>query len=439
MSTQTLRHGDISSLMIHTSKGSFDLSPIVLSFEITESIFSPFIKGNFVISDTESVRVIKNTGLREDLSCKISFSFAGLEDDGQSSQSSIVLNQEDYYIYRIDVGEPRGTGTQDTTIYFAHKATFKNESTNISRCYQKKKISEIVTDIGKMLELEWNQFENTLNTFSFVLPYRTAIGQIMFLIPYAKREENNNDVNFVFYQDLSGKHNFVSVGKLLTQQPSFGDGPEGGYIYSLNPGQSFASARRCAITHATKSLNSFKNAINGMHTSAVATLDPSSKTWAATGYFLPDTWDKQSHMSNSPMVSNNSEFYQIINGAVSQRHYGKSRHSHCCKEQKNGNNKIGGEADWLLPRISQMEQMNQTAIEFYATGNSDTNKVSAGKIIYFGRTILNNSVNSSNGPDITFSGKYLITTITHVIRKVKSGKTEYGCNFKCIKDSLGDE
>lgn len=439
MSIQTLRHGNISSLMIHTSKGSFDVSPIVIDFEVTESIFSPFIKGKFTISDTESIRVIKNTGLREDLSCKISFSFSGLEDDGEGSQKPIVLDQEDYYIYRIDVGTPRGTGTQDTDIYFAHKISFKNESNNVSRSYKKKKIMDMVSDIGKLIDIEWNQFENTLNTFSFVLPYRTPIAQIMFMMPYAVREENKNDVNFVFYQDLNGKHNFVSVGKLFSQQPSFGNDPNGGYFYSLNPGLTFASARRCAITHTTKPLNSYQNAINGMHTSAVATLDPASKTWAATGYFLPDDWQKQTHMSNSPLVDKNSEFYQIVNGAVSQRYYYKSRHSHCCKEQKNGNNKIGGESDWLLPRISQIEQMNQTAIEFYVTGNSDTEKIGAGKVIFFGRTILNNSVNSSQGPDITFSGKYLVTTVTHVIRKVKSGKTEYGCNFKCIKDSLGDE
>lgn len=439
MSTQTLRHGEISSLMIHTSKGSFNITSVVSSFEVTESIFSPFIKGNFVISDTESVRVIKNTGLREDLSCKLSFSFSGLEDDGESSQKPIVLDQENYYIYRIDVGEPRGTGTQDTVVYFAHKVLFKNESSTVSRSYQKKKVSEMVSDFATLLELEWNVLEGTFNTFSFVLPYRTPIAQIMFLMPYAAREENKNDVNYVFYQDLDGKHNFVSVGKLFSQEPSFGSGPENGYIYSLNPGLSFYSARRCVITHSTKELNSFQNAINGMHTSAVATLDPASKTWAATGYYLPDDWEKQTHISNSPLVSNNSEFYQIVNGAVSQRYYTKSRHSHCCKEQKNGNNKIGGESDWLLPRISQIEQMNQTAIEFYVTGNSDISKVGAGKIIYFGRVILNNSSNSSQGPDITFSGKYLVTTITHVIRKVKSGKTEYGCNFKCIKDSLGDE
>jgi len=439
MSNYTLRHGDIGPLMIHTPKGSFDVSVFVIQFQVTESIFSPYITGSVVLSDTESTRIIKNIGLREDLSCKISFSFAGLEDDGKTSQRQIRLNQEDYYINKIDIGEPMGTGTQQTTIHFAHKVFIKNEGTNISKSYQKKKISDMVKDMAKNLDIEWNTVEETMNTFSLVLPYRTSLAQIMFLVPYAVRQENSNDVNYVMYQDLSGKHNFVSVGKLITQQSSFGNDPNTGYFYSLNPGSTFSSSRRCALTQATKPLNSYQNAINGMHSTCVATLDPSSKMWTATGYFLPDNWNKQSHISSSPLVEKNSEFYQFVNGAVSQRYYHKSRHSHCCKEQKNGNNKIGGPNDWLLPRISQLEQMNQIGVEFFTTGNSDTSKVSAGKVIYFGRPLLNDSVNSSDGVDITFSGKYLITTITHQIRKVKSGQTEYGCNIKCIKDALGEE
>ena len=52
---------------------------------------------------------------------------------------------------------------------------------------------------------------------------------------------------------------------------------------------------------------------------------------------------------------------------------------------------------------------------------------------------MNNAFNSSDGPDITFSGKYLISKVTHSIKRAKSGKIEYGCNIIGIKDSLGEE
>lgn len=439
MSTYTMLHGDLSPLKIYTPQGEYDVSPLVVSFEITESIFSPFISGNVVVSDTESLRVIKNIGLKDDLSCMIGFSFSGLEDDGKTSQKAITLNPQDYWIYKIEVMTPRGVGTQETVIYFAHKVLFSNQTTNISRSYQKKKVTEMVRDIAKTVEVEWNQIENTANSHSFVFPYRTAFGHIMYLSSVAVREENSNDANFVFYQDLTGKHNFVSLGKLFSQQSTFGSSPNDGYLYTLNPAYSFASARRAVATHITKTLNAYQNALNGMHSSAVFTLDPNSKTWAATGFFLPEKWNKQSHISNTPMVPSESQFYNTVNGVVAQRYYEKSRHSHCCKEQKNGNDKVGGENDRLMPRISQMEQLDQTGIEFYVTGNSDISKVGAGKIIFFGRPILNDSVNSSDGMDVTFSGKYLVMTVTHFIRKVKSGKIEYGCSFKCCKDALGEE
>jgi hypothetical protein len=439
MSEFSLKHGNIEDLNVHTPLGTFNISDLVDEFRVSESIFSPFITGSFTFSDTESVRIMKNTGLREDLSCKVSFAFSGLEDDGKTSQKPITISESDYYIFQIDVGEPKGTGTQRTTVHFAHKSFLKNQASNISRSYQKKKIHEMISDLAKSIELEWNQFENTVNTFNFVLTYRTVLEQIMFLVPYSVREENDSDVNFVFYQDLDGKHNFVSIGKLMTQPPTFGNDPNSGYFYSLNPGSSFYSSRRCAITHATKTLNSYESGLKGMHSSVVSTVDSFTKTWAATGYFMQEKWDKQSHLSSTPVVNQNSELYEFVNGSMIIRNYVKSRHSHCCKEQKNGNDKVGGEKDWLLPRISQIEQLNQIAIEFFVTGNSDTSKIGAGKVIFFGRPILNESVNSSQGADLAFSGKYLVTSVTHILRKAKSGKVEYGTNFVCIKDSLGEE
>ena len=439
MSDYTLRLGEMSKMMLHTSVGSFDITSLMLSFEINESIFSPFINGVVRVEDTESVRLVKVAKLQSDLSCRIEFSFSGLDDDGESPQQAITLKDKDYYVYKIVVGSPMGIGNQNIDIFFTHKSFLIDENSNVSKSYKKKKISEMVSDLGKKIDLKWNTVESTKNTFCFVLPYRTTVEQIMFLTPYARRQENDNDVNYVFYQDLTGKHSFVSIGKLLSQESTFGEDVKSGYTYGINQGRNFKSARRSVISHATKSLNEYKNATNGMHSSAVMTLDPVSKIWAATTMFLPDLFKKQSHLADSPIVEDSSEFYDFVNGGFSQRYYEKSRHSHCCKEQKNGNNKIGGADDWLLPRISSMEQLNQTGIQFFVTGNSDTSKVSAGKVIFFGRPLLNSSVNSSEGDDVTFAGKYLITTITHIINKVKSGKIEYGCSIKAIKDSYGEE
>jgi hypothetical protein len=440
MSDKTALLGNLSSVLIITPQGTTDISTVVTNIEVMESIFSPFVMGKITINDTESIRAIKKAKLKSDLSCKVDFSFSGLEDDGKSTQKEIKISGQDYYIYKVVQSTTMGYSTQTHEIYFAHRLFFKNEASNISRSFKKKKVSEVVSTLANRLGCKFNLFEQSDKKFNFVLPYRTIVAQINFLAPYARREEKPSDVNFLFYQDLSGKHNFVSVGKLMEQEPTFGNDASSGYVYGINRGEDFASARKAAIHHNIKDQSFYENAVNGMQSSAVMTLDPSEKLWAVTTYFLPDKWKKQSHISDKPIVPENSEMYDFVNGAFTQRFYMKARHSHCCKEQKNGNSKIGGPDDWLLSRVSQMEQLNQAYVEFTATGNSDIQKIGIGKIIYFGRVLLNESVNTSTeDKDIMGSGKYLIMTAVHSISRARSGKMEYTTSFKCCKDSLGEE
>jgi hypothetical protein len=440
MSDKTLLIGNLSNVLIISPEGTTDISSVVTNIEVTESIFSPFISGRILVNDTESIRVVKKAKLKSDLSCKIDFSFSGLEDDGSSTQKEIKISSQDYLIYKVEQSVTMGYSSQTTAIYFAHRLFFKNEGSNISKSFKKKKVSEVVSLLANKLGCKFDQFEQTDKKFNFVLPYRTIVGQINFLCPYARREEKPSDINFLFYQDLAGKHNFVSVGKLMEQESTFGKDVSSGYVYGINRGEDFASARRAAIHHNVSNQCSYENAINGMASSAVMTLDPSEKTWGVTTYFLPDQWKKQTHLSDQSIVPENSEMYEYVNGAFSQRFYMKSRHSHCCKEQKNGNSKIGGSDDWLLPRISQMEQLNQSYVEFTATGNSDIKKIGAGKVIYFGRVLLNESSNTSKADkDKMGSGKYLVMTVVHTIARARSGKMEYTTAFRCCKDSFGEE
>lgn len=435
MSQVTLQLGKLSSVKIVTKKDSYDITPLIVSIEVTESLFKPFISGKLVVNEPASVNLFKGKRVPTDFTSKVDFSFAGAEDDGKTPQKEIKISSDEYYIYKIMPGPQYGYN-QICEVYFAHKSLFKNENSNLSRSFKKKKISEIVDEIGtSKLELKWKEVEETDKKFVFVLPYRTAVSQIMFLTPYARSNDNPNNVNYVFYQSLDGKHNFVSIGKLMQQDSPFGSDKNNGFYVGLNRGEDFKTARRSILSFTTRESNQFQNAMNGMHSSAVMTLDTMSKVWSASTFFLPKMWSKQTHISKQPAVEESSEFYDIVNGAFTQRFYAKSRHSHCCKEHKNGNNKIGGEDDWLTKRISSMEQLNQFSINFYVTGFSDYDKLSAGKTIMVSRPQLDDK----QGGDVLTTGKFLVTTITHVINKTSAGVYQYGCDITALKDSIGDE
>ena len=84
--------------------------------------------------------------------------------------------------------------------------------------------------------------------------------------------------------------------------------------------------------------------------------------------------------------------------------------------------------------------MNQSVVEFCTTGNSDTDKIAAGKVIFFGRKLLNESVNTSVADkDYAGSGKYLILTVVHNVAKTSIGKIEYTTSIRCSKDAIGEE
>lgn len=434
MSQKTLKLGKLSNIRVTTRSASYDITSLVVQIEVTESIFKSFISGKLMVNEPASVSIFKGKKIPTDFSSKIDFSFAGLEDDGNSPQKEIKIKGDDYIIYKILPSSQYGY-TQQAEVYFAHKSLFKNEGSVMSRSFKKKKISEIVKEIGSSkLQLQWNDVEETDKKFNFVLPYRTPVSQMLFLTPYGRSNENPNNVNYVFYQNIEGKHNFVSIGKLMSQQSSFGTKNDGFYV-GLNRGEDFYSARRSILSFSTRESNQFQNALNGMHSSSVMTLDCLSKIWSGSTFFLPKIWEKQSHISNKPIVDSGSEFYDIVNGAFTQRFYAKSRHSHCCKEHKNGNNKIGGEDDWLTKRISSMEQLNQLSINFFVTGNSDFNKLSAGKTIMISRP----QFDDKEGSDIINTGKFLVTTIKHTIYKASGDMYQYGCDITALKDSIGEE
>ena len=432
MKELTAKLGKISPVIVTTPKESLDITPLVVGIEITESLFNPFIKGSIILSEPKSIDVLKGKRIPTDLTAKIQFSFSGKEDDGETNQKEIVINAEDYLIYKIVPGTPYGPNTQLAELYFAHKHTFHN--TILSKSFKKKKIHEIVSSLAEEIELKIGEIEPTEKTFNFALPYRTALEHIMFLSSHARREENPKDVNYVFYQDLKGKHNFVSVGKLMSQTPF--NTKNDSFYFGFNAALDFKTARRSMLKMTAKESNQFQNAINGMHSSAIMTLDLMSKVWEGATFFLPSFWKKQTHLSGKPTVDPSSEFYNYIHGAASQRFYSKSRHSHCCKEHSNCNNKIGGEDDWLLPRISSMEQINQYSVLFTTTGFSDINKLCAGKTFYVSRPY----VDTGEGTDMMYSGKFLATTITHrITRDFSSGKYEYVCDINGVKDSIGEE
>lgn len=426
---------NLSEVLIITDTERIDVSPYINNISITESLFSCFIQGSIEITDTPSTRVLRNSNIKGGPDTKISFSFSGVEGKEKTAQSEIKIAEEEYRVVEISSASTSGR-EGSMIIHFIHKSFYNNEQKKISKHFSQKKVSSIVESLGKIIELNWEEIEPTHNNITTTLPYNNCIDHISFMTKYACRKTNINDVNYLFWQNLKGKHNFVSLGKLYSEKPSFGTDINSGFIFGNYLGNNYDINRRLVSEHKFVGSSTTENMLGGLFSSSMIFVDRFNTTASnAIKYDLREEWEKQTHLSSNNIIENNSSFWDNVGPGALTRLYHTSRHSYCCKEKEGGQR---NEIFCAPRRLSQLAQLFQLGIEFKVSGNSNLDEISAGKIIYFGRPLNYESQNPAQ-EDIFYSGKFLITNITHMIHRNRSGIFEYSCNIKSYKDSIGEE
>lgn len=426
---------NLSEVLIITDNEKIDVSPYINNINVTESLFACFIRGSIQISDSPSTRVLRNSNIKGGPDTRINFSFSGAEGKEKTSQNEIKITEEEYRVLEISSASTSGR-EGSMIIHFVHKSFFDNEQKKISKYFSQIKVSSVVESLGKIIGLNWEEIEPTHNNITTTLPYDNCMDHISYMTKYACRKTNINDVNYLFWQNLNGKHNFVSLGKLYSQNSSFGTDIDSGFIFGNYLGNNYEINRRLVSEHSFIGSSVTENMRGGLFGSSMVFVDTFNTTGSdIVRYDLREEWEKQTHLSNNNIIENNSSFWDNVGFAALTRVYRTSRHSYCCKEKQGGQR---NERFCAPRRLSQLAQLFQLGIEFKVSGNSNLDEISAGKIIYFGRP-LNYEPQNPAQEDIFYSGKFLITSITHIIQKNRAGIFEYSCKIRCYKDSVGEE
>lgn len=428
--------GNLSDVIIRADGTEINIYDYIVKIIIQESIFVPYVRGSITIRDTSSLDVLKKIEIKGGPETSIQFSFNGVEDDGVSQQPEISITHDDYRILAI---EHSATFEQEkyTKIYFVHKLFFINEGKEISKGYSDKKISTIVEDLGSFLDISWEEIEPTQNTITTGLPYDKAFNHIATLLKYSIRKSNINDVNYLFWQNLNHKHNYVSLGKLYEQESSFGNDIDSGFVYGrLTNDLNFKQIRRLVAEHHSIGKSTLETTMTGAYASEMLFVDTFFKdNQQYINFNSRDKWNKSSHLSTVPKNQNNSEFWDYINNSILTRTYTTNTNGYCCEE------KDGGQRNPLYSatkRLSQISSFFQFGVRIVTTGNSDLNQIGAGKIFYFGRPLMNPTQNKKQ-EDIFFSGKFLASTVKHVIMSQTENRFKYFNIIQGYKDSLGEE
>lgn len=427
---------NLSDVILKSEDKIYNITPYVREINITESLFVSYVRGAILVEDTASTRILQNLPIKGGPETTIEFSFSGAEGKNKTAQQEIKITHDEYCIFEIKPLSTSNLRTQSCVIHFIHKSFFANEKKKISKAFKQKKVSEIVKDLGKEIDLQWEEIEETKNNITTALPYNNCMDHIANMSKYAIRSENINDVNYLFWQNLKNKHNFVSLGKLYSQKPSFGSDIDSGFIYGNYLSDNYEITRRLTAEHSPIGNPIIESALAGTYSSGFVFVDKFYQNGQEyISYNLKDEYDKQTHLSSNSFLNNNSKIWDSISGSFLTRIYNISRHAYCCNEKEGGQRN----EPFVAPkRLSSMGQLFQLGLQFLVSGNSNLDEISAGKIIYFGRP-LNYPPENVEQEDIFYSGKYLIGSIKHIIKKGASPIPTYSCKIKCYKDSIGEE
>jgi hypothetical protein len=408
-----------------------DVTPLIRSISLTESLFEPVLKGSFTSYDTADSRIYQATGALGELN-PIEFSFYSMFNDSPEQ----TIKPQNLLVYKIEPGYTEGISNSYNTGYFASKELFVNQSRMISK-YYKGTISDIVQKLCKEISIKC-ETSSTKGQIKKVLPYDSVFGHIITLSKQARSANNPKNVDFVFYQSIDNKFHFKPISDFKNK------GKKWEYkVVQPSPLLSVNDAKYSVLKHSADHFSPIENALNGMYSSEIISFDTTTGDYLSKTHVYSDK--KYTKISNKKIVNSEGTFQQIAQSGVAVRRFNKQRFLFDCSEEPAGYDEVGHQDDWVGDRMAVMQTVNQVVLNFVAPGNSN---MKVGDIIIFRRP-NNEIISQTEGSnfkekDVFYSGKYMITDITHDL-VFKDGVTKdsatasYTIRVRAIKDSKGDE
>ena len=421
--------GKLARIIIKAGSGGGggDYSGMMHSLNLQENIFENYLYGNVSIVDVALTRLVQQKILSA--GDTIDISFAGKAPGGGAEKEISVQLR----IYKIETSVPLGQTLQGITLHFTSLPFLKNKVQSISRKYEGK-VSEIIKKVASELGIDAIIKDSSDQNIKRVFTYSNPMSIIKSL---TKMCGKGNDFNFVFYQDIDMKYKLVSIASLMKAPSKWGNDSKSGFIVGAGFDDADESVQKRMCNHTEVSQTSaIDNAHHDMVASYIMTFDVTTKEYVETIYSLKDKFPKQTHLSGQSLMDiDSAEYYtKIINSPINCSFASKSKGLFDCNEKDEGQDLIGGENDWVLPRRSMMEQLNQMHINFTVPGNS---VIRAGDVLFFGRPIQ--QALAEGEKDVQFNGKYLCTSVKHHFTQNKSTEQQYVTVIKAIKDSKGAE
>ena len=409
----------IEDVRISAAGGELSLLGQVVSIDIYESIFSPFMTGNMLIADGVSfMKTFPITG-RE----IITIFYKTPLDRGDIKELKMQIVSQ--------ISRARTEKRTDTIqLRLLSPTGFLDLNQSISGSYEGTN-SEIVTNICDVYYQKEVEVDETYGTAKYALPFRKPSEHICNLGKQSYSYEHDHTYSgYLFYETRSGLK-FKSLTDLYTQQPSADDF----YLDAKVDRGNFEMDDLRFKTHIMvdvvfpRGFDRPYQISGGGFGGVQYTIDPTQKSWGSQQISYRDSPipQQQSEVFN-PIIANTSSLNDT--GA---KVYLSNRQSQNINETQNTSTDIASTDPYS--RINYMLHAD-TAVNFTISGNST---LEAGKTVelVITKNAADMAIEESEFDDEK-SGAYLIKSLHNKFYFPSDGKTEMKTSLQCVRNFRGE-
>jgi hypothetical protein len=380
--------------------------------------------------------MIDRLGLSGNDFLELKFRKSKLVEEGQSISKY-------FRIYRVGERILNNSETESYALHFCSEELFLSEQTKVSKAYDGKTIEEIVTDIlNKHMQIDekYLTIESTEGIYDFVIPYKKPFDAINWLANYAIPTEAKTvkGADFVFFENSEG-FNFRSLQSLFTSRIY------NNYIYSQknvdNLGNKGSLGRDLSTIKSYTFLDTFDTlygTVSGAFANRLITIDPLTRRYTDTKFdYVSDYQNKLNDKEKNSLINNTqnrlgktaNQNYDAVLKVMTTNANQKTAVGILDKPHTVAND-IRVEK-YVPYRTAQLALSHYVRIKLTISGDPN---------LTVGTTInveLPSSASNKDGSglnegltDQQYSGKYLITSVRHIV----SSQMKYETVLEDVKD-----
>lgn len=398
-----------------------DIRLLFIDLNIHEDLFDNFCTGTMTLLDANNL--IKKLPIFGFETVDIAFS---------------TPNKLDYLhtfkVYSIKSRELVKERAQVYTLNLISPEAFTNHQNRVSKSYKGKPISDIVTDLQEnFLSSGFVDIEPTKYLHHIVLPNILPMEAIRWL-SVRSNASNFPGSNYMYFENQDG-YNFVPIEKLVRKNKvqTYHSHPGNVFKPGTDQSQSLSPIEEIIVGvesyKFTNHIDSLDSLMKGMYGNRLITHNIIRKRMFTQDFSYTDTWDQYQHLEpnnkkNELLGFTGKTFLSDSSGSLDipdpvLRFYPSGQLSEEYPNQVE---------NWIQERISRLQQIHNIKLMITVPGDSERK---IGEVFEFRLPSPEPLQDNNLQMDTYYQGRYLITSLRHVITK-----QEYTTDIEGTKDSV---